>query len=97
MKTPVSIGWTVIRKNAVSFERTDGKERIAAVFNFSDEDQEGYELPITDAKELEVILASDDVTFGGSKKYTKKKVKVTDGKAVLDLSAYSAVYYSIAV
>ena len=78
-----------------AFERTDGKERIAAVFNFSDEDQEGYELPITDAKELEVILASDDVTFGGSKKYTKKKVKVTDGKAVLDLSAYSAVYFGI--
>ncbi len=46
-------------------------------------------------KELEVILASDDVTFGGSKKYTKKKVKVTDGKAVLDLSAYSAVYFGI--
>ena len=80
-----------------AFERTDGKERIAAVFNFSDEDQKGYELPVEDAKELEVILASDDVTFGGSKKYTKKKVKVTDGKAVLDLSAYSAVYYSIAV
>ena len=52
MKTPVSIGWTVIRKNAVStlFERTDGKERIAAVFNFSDEDQKGYELPVEDAK-----------------------------------------------
>ena len=48
-----------------------------------------------DAKELEVILASDDETFGGSKKYTKKKVKVTDGKAVLDLSAYSAVYFRI--
>ena len=78
-----------------AFERTDGKDRIVAVFNFSDEDQEGYELPITDAKELEVILASDDVTFGGSKKYTKKKVKVTDGKAVLDLSAYSAVYFGI--
>ena len=46
-------------------------------------------------KEQEVILASDDVTFGGSKKYTKKKVKVTDGKAVLDLSAYSAVYFEI--
>ena len=29
------------------------------------------------------------------KKYTKKKVKVTDGKAVLDLSAYSAVYFGI--
>ena len=46
-------------------------------------------------KELEVILASDDETFGGCKKYTKKKVKVTDGKAVLDLSAYSAVYFGI--
>ena len=80
-----------------AFERTDGKERIAAVFNFSDEDQKGYELPVEDAKELEVILASDDETFGGCKKYTKKKVKVTDGKAVLDLSAYSSVYYSIAV
>ena len=80
-----------------AFERADGKERIAAVFNFSDEDQKGYELPVEDAKELEVILASDDETFGGCKKYTKKKVKVTDGKAVLDLSAYSAVYYSIAV
>ena len=80
-----------------AFERTDGKERIAAVFNFSDEEQKGYKLPVEDAKELEVILASDDETFGGCKKYTKKKVKVTDGKAVLDLSAYSAVYYSIAV
>ena len=80
-----------------AFERTDGKDRIVAVFNFSDEDQKGYELPVEDAKELEVILASDDETFGGCKKYTKKKVKVTDGKAVLDLSAYSAVYYSIAV
>ena len=78
-----------------AFERTDGKERIAAVFNFSDEDQKGYELPVEDAKELEVILASDDETFGGCKKYTKKKVKVTDGKAVLDLSAYSAVYFLI--
>ena len=75
--------------------RTIGKERIAAVFNFSDEDQKGYELPVEDAKELEVILASDDETFGGCKKYTKKKVKVTDGKAVLDLSAYSAVYFGI--
>ena len=78
-----------------AFERTDGKDRIVAVFNFSDEDQKGYELPIKDAKELEVILASDDVAFGGGKKYTKKKVKVTDGKAVLDLSAYSAVYFGI--
>ena len=78
-----------------AFERTDGKDRIVAVFNFSDEDQKGYELPIKDAKELEVILASDDVAFGGGKKYTKKKVKVTDGKAVLDLSAYSAVYFLI--
>ena len=65
-----------------AFERTDGKERIAAVFNFSDEEQKGYKLPVEDAKELEVILASDDETFGGCKKYTKKKVKVTDGKAV---------------
>ena len=30
-------------------------------------------------------------------KVYEEKVKVTDGKAVLDLSAYSAVYYSIAV
>ena len=78
-----------------AFERTDGKDRIVAVFNFSDEDQKGYELPVEDAKELEMILASDDETFGGCKKYTKKKVKVTDGKAVLDLSAYSAVYFGI--
>ena len=28
-----------------AFERTDGKERIAAVFNFSDEEQKGYKLP----------------------------------------------------
>ena len=78
-----------------AFERTDGKDRIIAVFNFSNEDQKGYELAITDAKELEVILANDDVAFGGSKKYTEKKVKVTKGKVVLDLSAYSAVYFGI--
>ena len=68
-------GWTAIRKSAVSMrlKEQNGKDRIVAVFNFSDEDQKGYELPITDAKELEVILASDDVTFGGIRSIRRRK------------------------
>ena len=78
-----------------AIERTDGKERIAAVFNFSDEVQKKYELPVEDAKELELILTSDDTVYGGSKKYTKKKIKVTGDTVSLDLPAYSAAYYLI--
>ena len=69
-------------------ETEENREKIAVLLP----DEQNW---TRDAKELEVILASDDVAFGGGKKYTKKKVKVTDGKAVLDLSAYSAVYFGI--
>ena len=79
-----------------AFERTDEKERIAAVFNFSDKEQEDFELTVPGGKELAVLLASDRDVYGGVKFYDEKTVlKLRKEKAVLRLSPYSAVYYLI--
>lgn len=76
-----------------AFERTDGKERIAAVFNFSDKEQEDFELTVPGGRELTVLLASDRDIYGGEKSYEKKTVlQLKKEKAVLTLAPYSAVY-----
>ncbi len=78
-----------------SFERTAEKERILAVFNFSDQEQKNYKLDLKNAKKLTRLLASDSQEYGGTKKYTNTEIKLKNGQTVLSLSAYSAVYYKI--
>lgn len=79
-----------------AFLRTDGKERIAAVFNFSDKEQEDFELTVPDGKELTVLLASDRDIYGGTKQYEEKTVlKLKKETAALTLAPYSAVYYLV--
>lgn len=79
-----------------AFMRTDGKERIAAVFNFSDREQEDFELTVPGGKELTVLLASDRDIYGGTKRYEEETVvKLKKEKALLTLSPYSAVYYLV--
>ena len=79
-----------------AFERTDGKERIAAIFNFSDKEQEDFALTVPNGKELTLLLASDRDIYGGIKQYEKETVvKLKKECATLTLAPYSALYYLI--
>ncbi len=78
-----------------AFQRFAKKERILAVFNFSDQEQKNYKLEITEAKKLTLLLASDSQEYGGVKKYNKTEIILKNGQAVFNLSPYSAVYYKL--
>lgn len=75
-----------------AFERTDGKERIAAVFNLSDQIQEGYRLPVKAAVHASILLASDMEEYAGGRKYEALELAADAGTIQLDLSPYSALY-----
>lgn len=78
-----------------AFERTSAKERIAAVFNFSDQPQT-YHLPIGYCSGLKLLLSSDEEQYGGKGKYSKRKVHpVKDGQVMLELAAFSGAYYRV--
>ena len=72
--------------------RTDGKERIAAVFNLSDQVQEGYRLPVKGTAQASILLASDMEEYAGARKYEDLELAADDGAIQLDLSPYSALY-----
>ncbi len=78
-----------------AFERIAVKERILAVFNFSDQQQDDFEITIDKGTKLSLLLASDAQKYGGTKKYGKTEIRLKDGHTALSLSAYSAVYYKI--
>ncbi len=79
-----------------SFERKskDG-QRVLAVFNFSDQEQKDYYLPVCYAKSLKLLLDSDRDVYGGSRveKYQDEKVK--GGVVKFTLQPFSARYYLI--
>ncbi len=78
-----------------AFERSCGSERIAAVFNFSDEVQEDYLLTVKNAHTLKLLIASDMDLYAGEKHDTVKKITLENETATLTLNAYSGVYYLI--
>ncbi len=80
-----------------AFERIAEKERLLAVFNFSDQTQEDYEITLDNAKKLTLLLASDASEYGGTKTYKDADREMTLKKhcAVFSLSPHSAVYYKI--
>lgn len=79
------------------FERISEKERLLALFNFSDQIQEDYEITLDDAKKLTLLLASDAQEYGGTKKYKDKdkEILLKSHQVAFSLSPYSAVYYKI--
>lgn len=76
-----------------AFERTDGRERILAVFNFSDELQQEYLLPAAGAARIELLLSSDLETYGGNGSCDEACLMPEDGCILLDLAPFSAAYY----
>lgn len=79
-----------------AFERRSAKERIAAVFNFSDEEQE-IVLEIQDAEALKKIFESAGSKDGSEQVFEKKQKSA--GKRTEEYSfrlpGFSAGYYSI--
>lgn len=80
-----------------AFERRSDQERILALFNFSDTQQEKYEFEVKDAKKLTILIASDMEQYAGTKKYKAMNIPVQDGKAILDLEPYSAIYLQVGI
>ena len=74
------------------FERCSKKERMISLFNFSDQEQV-YELHISDAQKLKELLNSNLAVYGGTQKRKSATKAIKDGKIVLTLPPYSSVYY----
>ena len=78
-----------------AFERASDKERIVAVFNFSDTLQ-GYELDIKNAKGLVRLLSSDNEIYSGDSKYPEMEyLELKSGKAKIKLPAFSGMYFKV--
>lgn len=69
-----------------AFERTDGHERILAIFNFSDKTQ-GYLLRLPHARELQLLLTNEWDS--------PKTVFMHHGTKTLELPPYCARYYLV--
>ncbi len=76
-------------------ERKSKKQRILALFNFSDEKQE-YELKVEDVKEAKLLLASDADIYGGNSSYKyEQKYTFKKGKLLIELPEFSGIYLEV--
>lgn len=78
-----------------ALERRSGSERLAAVFNFSDQYQADYTLKIPHAQGLSLLLDSDSAPFGGGTQQPQNYIPVTDGQVTLTLPPFSGRLYQI--
>lgn len=78
-----------------AFERRSRRQRIAAIFNFSDRVQE-YEVPVKDCRQAVLLLTSDEETYGGSGRYERTlKYLVKDGCFKVCLAPFSGMYVQL--
>ena len=78
-----------------AFERRGRRERLVAVFNFSDKAWKTFPLEVPGARELRPVFSSDLEQYGGSCQEPEKKI--TGNSHVFPVTAppYSAVYYIV--
>ena len=78
-----------------AFERRGRRERLVAVFNFSDKAWKTFPLEVSGARELRPVFSSDLEQYGGSCREPEKKI--TGNSHVFPVTAppYSAVYYIV--
>lgn len=79
-----------------AFERKSPSERILALFNFSDQEQE-YLLPNHLGQNYELLIASDMDVYGGEHAYTKAEKQLSGTEIRFRLAPYSGRYYVIGV
>ena len=83
-------------KNCIyAFERVSSKERIIALFNFSDKEVEEYNFRVEGAKILERILSSNFDVYGGTEHKNADLLQEVSGSFSIALPAYSAEYYLV--
>jgi 1,4-alpha-glucan branching enzyme len=78
-----------------ALERRGSGERLAAVFNFSDQCQENYQLTVPQAQGLTLLLDSDSAPYGGSTQQPQDYLPVTNGQVSLTLPPFSGRLYQI--
>ena len=90
--------WLDCRQEArclYALERRGGGERLAAVFNFSDQRQADYTLTIPQAQGLALLLDSDSAPYGGSTQQPVDYLPITEGQVTLTLPPFSGRVYRI--
>ena len=78
-----------------ALQRFGGKEEILAIFNMVDATHYNYKVELPGSTGLEMLLASDEDTYGGPTHYTWRVVTGKDGVYDLTLSPFAAVYYLV--
>ena len=76
-----------------AFERVSARERIVAVFNFSDKVQKGYHFKVENAAALKRLFSSNQDIYGGNEKKGGAVLKAKAGEFTATLAPYSAEYY----
>jgi 1,4-alpha-glucan branching enzyme len=83
------------QKCIYAFERRSEKQRILAIFNFSNMLQTEYELQISGAKQLKLLFTADDLEMQALYPEYGEDIEIRDGKAVFELPPYAARYYEV--
>ncbi len=78
-----------------AFERKCPSQRIAAIFNFSDQEQEDYTFTLEGGKSLELLIASDMDIYAGTKHRQETILPVKNEQVTITLNPYSALLYLI--
>ena len=78
-----------------AMERRSEKERLVFVFNFSDQTQDGYQLPVEDCSGLRPILSTEWEEYGGGVKRNEGFLPVLHNQVQLSLPPYSGLCLAV--
>ena len=78
-----------------AMERRSEKERLVFVFNFSDQTQDGYQLPVEGCAGLRPILSTEWEEYGGGVKRNEGFLPVLHNQVQLSLPPYSGLCLAV--
>ena len=78
-----------------AMERRSAKERLVFVFNFSDQTQDGYQLPVEGCTGLRLILSTEWEEYGGGVKRNEGFLPVLHNQVQLSLPPYSGLCLAV--
>ncbi len=78
-----------------ALERRSAKERLVFVFNFSDQTQDGYQLPVEGCAGLRPILSTEWEEYGGGVKRDESVLPAQHNQVQLSLPPYSGLCLAV--
>lgn len=78
-----------------AMERRSEKERLVFVFNFSDQTQDGYQLPVEGCAGLRPILSTEWEEYGGGVKRDESVLPAQHNQVQLSLPPYSGLCLAV--